>query len=46
MVKILGNVMMLFLVGVVRVFKENFNFVLLSFKIKNIFKLENIMFNK
>lgn len=38
--------MMLFLVGVVCVFKENFNFVLLSFKIKNIFKLENIMFNK
>lgn len=46
MVKISGNVMMSFPAGVVRVFKENPNPALLSFKIKNTSKLENTMLNK
>eukprot|EP00105_Crassostrea_gigas_P043952 XP_019928100.1 PREDICTED: F-BAR domain only protein 2 isoform X4 [Crassostrea gigas] len=46
MVKITGNVMMSFPAGVVRVFKENPNPALLSFKIKNTSKLENTMLNK
>lgn len=45
MVKITGNVMMSFPAGVVRVFKENPNPALLSFKIKNTSKLENTMLN-
>ena len=46
MVKITGNVMMSFPAGVVRVFKENPNPALLSFKIKNTSKLENTMLNR
>lgn len=38
--------MMSFPAGVVRVFKENPNPALLSFKIKNTSKLENTMLNK
>ncbi|XP_062616550.1 F-BAR domain only protein 2-like [Saccostrea cucullata] len=46
MVKITGNVMMSFPAGVVRVFTENPNPALLSFKLKNVSKLENTMLNK
>jgi hypothetical protein len=46
MVKIAGNVMMSFPAGVVRVFTENPNPALLSFKLRNVSKLENILLNK
>ncbi|XP_056018725.1 F-BAR domain only protein 2-like isoform X9 [Ostrea edulis] len=45
-VKIAGNVMMSFPAGVVRVFTENPNPALLSFKLKNVSKMENILLNK
>ena len=46
MVKITGNVMMSFPAGVVRVFTENPSPALLSFKIKNTSRLEQVLLNQ